>query len=362
MKSFGILQHSLKHERDYVSKLSEAGIALGFDVYRFSPNQHSSHQLRGLKYDQLKKDWVATEFKVPEFIYDRCFHNGSTTKKETAFIRWLKTESNATFLGHGLPGKWEIYKQLKKSPLLNRHIPQSIKLHPHTCARVLSDLLTENGKLILKPIVGSQGNGIMLLTQNQDQISVQINHNGRIFHHTYDKTSSLFKMIRRILKQRDYIAQQWLSLLDQNNRPFDRRVVMKKTSYTTWEEIGRATRIGNPESFVSNLHSGGTIQTDQQLLMPASVFHQAEPIISRLSHCVASILEETFSPLFELGLDFGIDRSGKVWLLEANSKPGHKAIRSHQDYYTIPFYYCHSLISEKKGVKCYECHSSIKKG
>ncbi|WP_273835752.1 YheC/YheD family protein [Guptibacillus sedimenti] len=362
MKSFGILQHSLQHEMDYVSKLSEAGIDLGFDVYRFSPNQHSSHHIQGLKYEPLQKEWVETNFKVPEFIYDRCFHSGSTTKKETAFIRWLKTESNATFLGHGLPGKWEIYKQLKKSPLLNRHIPHSIKLHPHTCAKVLSDLLTEHGKIILKPIIGSQGNGIMLLTQNQDQIGVQINHNGRIFHHTYDKTSSLLKMIRSILKQRDYIAQQWLSLLDQNNQPFDRRVVMKKTSYTTWEEIGRATRVGNPESFVSNLHSGGTIQTDQKLLMSESVFHHAESIISRLSHCVATILEETFSPLFELGLDFGIDRSGKVWLLEANSKPGHKAIRSHQDYYTIPFYYCHSLISERKGVNCYGCNSSIKKG
>ena len=362
MKSFGILQHSLQHEKDYVSKLSKSGLALGFDVYRFSPNQLSSHQLRGLKYDQLKKEWVETNFPVPDFIYDRCFHNGDTTNKETTFIKWLKTESNAIFLGHGLPGKWEIYKQLKKSPLLNRHLPQSIKLHPHTCAKVLSDLLTEHGKLILKPSVGSQGNGLILLTKNHHQIGVQINHNGHISQHTYDKTSSLLKMIRSILKQRDYIAQQCLSLLDQSNRPFDRRVVMKKTSFATWEEIGRATRVGNSDSFVSNLHSGGTIQNDQQILMPESVFHQAEQKISRLSHCVASILEETFPPLFELGLDFGIDRSGKVWFLEANSKPGHKAIQSHQNYHTIPFHYCRSLISEKKGDNCNERNSSIKKG
>ncbi|WP_226659443.1 YheC/YheD family protein [Pseudalkalibacillus hwajinpoensis] len=362
MKSLGILQYSLQHEKDYVFKLSEAGIALGFDVYRFIPNQLSSHHLRGVTYSQIQKDWVEIDFPVPNFIYDRCFHNGNCTAKETAFIKWLKTKADTTFLGHGLPGKWEIHKHLKKNALLNRHLPQSIKLQPHTCAKVLADMLIEHDKLILKPSIGSQGNGLMLITKNLHKIGVQINHNGHILHHTYDNTGSLLKMIRSVLKERDYIAQQWLSLLDQKDRPFDRRVVMKKTSYATWEEIGRATRVGNAESFVSNLHSGGSIQTDQQLLIPEGVFHQAEQKISRLSHCVASLLEKDFPPLFELGLDFGIDRTGKVWLLEANSKPGHKAIRSHRNYDAIPFHYCQSLISEKKGVNCYEHDSSIKKG
>lgn len=350
MTSLGILQRSLQHEGDYLSKLGAAGSTSGFNIYRFSPNQHFRNSLHGMKYDPKTKKWMETNFPVPDFIYDRCFHNGLITEMEASFIRWLKNESNATFLGHGLPGKWAIYKQLKQKPFINRHLPQTVKLQPATSASVISDLLTKHEKVVLKPVVGSQGNGLMLLTRNQNQVDVQINHNGNVLHHTYDTTSSFLKMMRRIQNQRDYIAQEWLSLLDQNNRPFDRRVVMKKTSIESWKEIGRATRLGSSDSFVSNLHSGGTIQSDHKLSIPEEVLQAADQKINLLSRCIATNLESTFPPLFELGLDFGIDQSGKVWLLEANSKPGHKAIQPYDSLHFIPFQYCRSLMNEKKGV------------
>ncbi|GJM71157.1 hypothetical protein HMSSN036_33730 [Paenibacillus macerans] len=44
--------------------------------------------------------------------------------------------------------------------------------------------------------------------------------------------------------------------------------------------------------------------------------------IRHLSLRVPEYLESRFGRLAELGLDFGVDREGRVWILEVNSKPG----------------------------------------
>jgi hypothetical protein len=36
---------------------------------------------------------------------------------------------------------------------------------------------------------------------------------------------------------------------------------------------------------------------------------------------IARYIEKEFGPFGEIGMDIGVDETGKVWLLEANSKP-----------------------------------------
>lgn len=44
--------------------------------------------------------------------------------------------------------------------------------------------------------------------------------------------------------------------------------------------------------------------------------------IDQLSANIPIHLESHFGRLAELGIDFGVDQQGKVWILEVNSKPG----------------------------------------
>ncbi|MGA9289594.1 MAG: YheC/YheD family protein [Anaerobacillus sp.] len=363
MTSFGILQRSLKHEQNYVDRLGKAGNASGFCIYRFSPDQVPAPLLNGVVYDPSVKTWRKAQFPVPDFIYDRCFYSTDHKQPSTvAFIHWLKNKTNATFLGYGLPGKWAIYKYLSADPFIRNYLPKTSKLQPHTGANIINKLLNEQKKLMLKPIIGSQGNGMLHITKDFHTINVRINHKGNVLHHTYDTTNSFLRFVSRILNQRDYMAQELLSLLDENNRPFDRRVVMKKISKNCWSELGRAMRVGKQHSFVSNLHSGGIIQNDDQIALKRSILLDADVTITRITHKIVTLLEEAYPPLFELGLDFGIDHSGKVWLLEVNSKPGHQILQDRIDYPALPFLYCRSLLAEKKGVKRHDETSTIEKG
>lgn len=42
----------------------------------------------------------------------------------------------------------------------------------------------------------------------------------------------------------------------------------------------------------------------------------------KLSLTITGALEERYGRLGELGIDYGIDRDGNIWLLEVNSRPG----------------------------------------
>lgn len=350
MTSLGIMQTSFMNEQNYIERIAQEGSSLGYSIYRFLPDQTPFNDISGLTYDRSLQSWKKSTFPVPDFIYDRCFYKTNKKENQSSFVKWLKNQTNATFLGYGLPGKWKIYNYLKNDRLLRRHLPKTFKLQHHSSSRMLTDWLNNHNTLIIKPIIGSQGNGLIHITKTSQKISLQINHKGNVIHHTYDTTSSFLQFVNKMLYQRDYIAQQMLTLFDEKQRPFDRRVVLKKRSNSKWCELGRAMRVGKEHSFVSNLHSGGLIEHDDEVAIPSERLLAADEKITLLAPQVASVLEKKFSPLFELGLDFGIDQSGKVWLLEANSKPGHRIIPRHVNYPALLFEYCRSLLNEKEGV------------
>nr|WP_231638566.1 YheC/YheD family protein [Paenibacillus sp. JCM 10914] len=78
----------------------------------------------------------------------------------------------------------------------------------------------------------------------------------------------------------------------------------------------------------SNLHGGGTAYPAQPYLSAQYGEETAMKIIKTVydvSALLPSLLEESFGRLGELGIDFGVDPTGRVWLLEVNSKPGRQA-------------------------------------
>ncbi|WP_377891464.1 YheC/YheD family protein [Alkalihalobacillus sp. R86527] len=348
MDTIGIMQTSFQHEKNYVRELARAGATFGFTVLRFQPRGTLQSTIHGLKYDSLHDCWRKTTFHIPSFIYDRCFHN-APTKQTLTFIKELKKQSNTTFLGYGLPGKWAVYNKLKNDTVLGPHLPRTYHLNTHTGLTNIRNLLKDKTELLLKPLNGSQGNGLVHIKMHNHGFHLQINHKGDILHHNYDTTRSFHNFIETLISQKNYMAQEMLNLRDKHNNPFDRRVVMKKQA-DSWKELGRATRVGMPHSFVSNLHSGGVIKSGDDIGLPNEVLRKSNEQISNLSVRTARLLELYFPPKFELGLDFGIDQTGHVWLLEANSKPGHTIIQDKQELHFLPFQYCRYLQSQKKGV------------
>jgi hypothetical protein len=86
-----------------------------------------------------------------------------------------------------------------------------------------------------------------------------------------------------------------------------------------------AVRRGQDGSLTSNLHGGGIAEPAGPFLARQFDAEKARSILSKLRELSVEIpeaLENCHGRLAELGIDFGVDIQGNIWILEVNSKPG----------------------------------------
>ncbi|MBU8905428.1 YheC/YheD family endospore coat-associated protein [Desertibacillus haloalkaliphilus] len=353
MLSLGILVLHVSQELTYFREIANRASDYNITVYRFLPSQvdrTTARVINGLRYDPNEDRWVTTTFPIPTYIYDRCFYRRiSCYKKHAPIIRWLRDHYETTFLGYGLPNKWEVFKALNKNKVISNYLPETVKVEH------VSDIIKHvkhYKEVLVKPTSGSQGQGIFVVTEKPTHYEVKIEKNQLLVVHCFINEVKLAESISLLLHSQRYILQPFLSLKNQQNHPFDLRVFLQKDKNGFWCEQGRAVRTGKKAHFLSNLHAGGQIYPYQQWLQHLSEEkqQQLESNIHQLLEHLPSSLESSFHPLFELGIDIGIDQSESVWLLEVNSKPGRTILLEDDSFnkdqlYEAPLAFCQHLSS-----------------
>lgn len=140
--------------------------------------------------------------------------------------------------------------------------------------------------------------------------------------------------IEHFTRKRNFLIQPYLHLQSREGYPFDIRVLMQKNESGQWTHTGMAVRRGKKGGITSNLHGGGRAVTVLPFLTKEFGITQAEQTtteLHQLSEVIPEILESHYGRLGELGIDFGMDMNGNIWLLEVNSKPGRTSFRQIDD-------------------------------
>lgn len=329
MNNLGILVTNIQQEQEYFAQIAKAASERGFDLFLFLPNDiELTHKMaQGKKYCHDSNTWLTDVFSLPRFIYDRCFYaNQIIYKKHFPFVSWLKSQPEIIFLGHGLPNKWIVYRTLNNNFRMRSFLPETVLL---TASHQVFSILDKHNKILLKPVSGSQGKGIFVLTKTREGISLLIKKACQPYYKQLTK-NQLNHFLYKITSQHQYLIQPFLSLTDPQHRPFDLRIFLQKDSKGAWREIGRGIRRGRIGDFTSNLGSGGSVYCFEDWFQSLSSSLQTTLQINIADLCflIPKLLETDSQQLFELGLDFGIDHDGMLWLLEVNSKPGRKVVTS----------------------------------
>ena len=213
--------------------------------------------------------------------------------------------------------KMEKTRVLLTDAKLTRYVPKTVLFNAANLEAMLKEFYT----VYVKPDCGRGGiRVIFFLLQD-----------GGGCHIHYETTATKFKSVATAAKFVDkvaagdrFIIQQGINLLRIGKVPFDLRVNVQKP-YRKWEVTAMIAKMMAPGKVVTNYCQGATLVEFDQALLRAGLDRaksiKVKELLTYLAERTASVLNEKYRGLRELGLDIGLDGSAEPWILEVNTKP-----------------------------------------
>jgi hypothetical protein len=267
--------------------------------------------------------WKRRVVPLPCAVYNRL---GSRTAEKTATMSSFKDR----FTRRGIPlfnwsffDKWDVYRLLEGDEM-EKHVPES-KIGPSP--ETLRDMLERHRFVYLKPTAGSLGLGIYRLTYHPKRgYFARYRSGGKNVLVRFSAFSGLMQLLRRnIGRMKNYVVQQGIRLVEVDGCPLDFRFHLHKNSNNQWVVAGIGAKKAGKGSVTTHVKNGGMVMTAEQALR--QVYGSRADSILASSKQVAIKLAESIERnyrhrLGELGFDLGIDQKERIWMFEANAKPG----------------------------------------
>lgn len=221
----------------------------------------------------------------------------------------------STHTGRKIASKTVKQAVLLSHPRIASHIPPTRSFsYEH-----LQQMLNQHSMVYVKPVVGSGGSGV---------IQVKKIANGYAFHirsniYRFASFDAMFNSLKKVMKKRPHMIQKGIDLLKINGCAVDYRVKYVK-EYGRWSYraiVGRKARHGLA---VTNLTQGGSLLKGGAAIaatMGSGAVARKKAEMRKLTELCTSVLVSAYPGLTHLGYDYGIDKSGKIWLFEVNTNP-----------------------------------------
>lgn len=319
-------------ESRFIRRLILKGSEMGISVFAYAPWTWNEHDdtVNGWVWDSRKNRWQSTVRKLPPVAYDRSWPDSEDERiRCDAALHRLKTRRRLTLLNGRLPNKAEVYSMLSRDSQFSRILPSTAVYEGS--GSLAAWLTRHHNAVFLKPAEGSHGKRTMSVTRKADGtllLQGRMADNRPVRLSLSDEAETLSRL-HRWIGGRTYIMQPLLDLRGPAGEPFDLRALMQKNERARWTITGIAARCGLPGTITANLHGGGHAASAYEVL--CSLFGETRSTeimqdVRKYGLLLVSRLEENFGRFAEIGMDFGVDRNGRLWFLEANSKPGRSAM------------------------------------
>jgi hypothetical protein len=308
----------------FCKELVDACQTYGAFVYFFTTSDipASYQNLEGWTYSGR---WRKSVFPIPDVIYNRLTSRKLENKPSVQhFMKEVKSRFGIAIFNEKYLNKTEVFDALRHSPVLIKYLPES---HLFKNYAMLKSMSAKYSVVFLKPVAGSLGKGIIRIIRTSNQsYSCHLTSMTGTTKQAFVSLASLFTTISSKLKQRRFQIQQGLQLIEIGGRPVDFRALVQRGSSGEWAITSIVGRIAGSDHFVSNLARGGSLSKVREALENSNLGSGMQKTVSsqlrKAALEIAGGIEDQIKGHFgELGLDLAVDTNGRVWLLEANSKP-----------------------------------------
>lgn len=223
-------------------------------------------------------------------------------------------EEKAT-ISRQVASKWVKTSVLRQDVRVAQHIPETRIFSPDN----LSAMLARYGQVVMKPVVGTGGLGVIMIIKSGSSYTVRHRRKSS----RYASFGGMLAAVKAIRRKRTYLVQRGIRLATIKGRPIDYRVKVVKQN-GRWVTRSMVGRLANPGFFVTNLCRGGTMLSSAQGIrrsLSGSLVRRKKSEMRNITRISTSLLERHFPGIGQLGFDYGFDRNGRLWIFEVNTRP-----------------------------------------
>ncbi|MNI07033.1 Endospore coat-associated protein YheD [compost metagenome] len=332
----------------FIKQIMQTGANKSF-FFAFSPRDVNWQQetISGV-FPNASGGWTRKTVPLPDVVYNRLSSRKAekSTGMEGFKERFVKRD--IPLFNWSFFDKWDVYNLLDGSDAF-RFVPES-RINPS--AEQIKEMLEKHKFIYLKPTAGSLGIGIYRLTYNQKR--------GYFARYRKGKENVLvrfakFEGLMRMLgtgrgRLTNYVAQQGIRLIEIDGCPIDFRFHLTKNGKNNWVVAAIGAKKAGKGSVTTHIRTGGQLMTPEQVLRQTHG-SKADQVLTNAKDSaikLAEAIENNYNHLLgELGFDIGIDQNEKIWMFEANAKPGrsifkHPSLKD-QDKASLAYIYEHCL-------------------
>ncbi|MGO4887510.1 YheC/YheD family protein [Anaerobacillus sp. MEB173] len=270
-----------------------------------------------------KKDgWKQIVVPFPNVVYDRLPNRRTEKLQASKNVRErLQNDYLIPWFNPSFFDKWEINQKLVSDQVTEHLLPKNY-LNP--TQQQVEELLDEYNHVYFKPAKGSLGIGIQQVIKLNDDPFYYCR-----FREKGQNRLRRYSSLKRLLHQqfpngfKNMIAQQGIHLIRWQNNPIDFRLHTNKDENGKWQVSALAAKIAGPGSVTTHVKSGGEVKTVHEIFKETGTHSNLLTKLKEAALLLSERIDHTMEGFVgEIGFDLGIDKSGEIWMFEANSKPG----------------------------------------
>ncbi|MEQ6389121.1 YheC/YheD family protein [Bacillaceae bacterium S4-13-58] len=335
----------------YAKELLQTGAKMGFTCFLFG-YQHidwETKTIRGFQWE--KEEWKQKSFPVPNVIYNRL---PNRKVEQHPFIKdaYQKISKHSTIFNPSFFDKGYIHEMLMEDPICHPYIPETI-LHPSL--QGIKAMIEEHPSIYIKPRNGSVGKGLILLKRDRIKNHYQVDryHKGKV-ETTYYPTLTYWYDRTFPKGAQGYLAQPDVQLQKKKGFPVDFRVHTNKNDIGEWEVSLIACKFAGKGSITTHVEHGGKVFSLEEIFT-AKETDWLKRRLTQVSLQMSKVIDKNIEgTVAEIGFDLGIDEEGRIWLFEANSKPGvhifqtENTLKLKQNALRFPFLFATYLLTKNE--------------
>ncbi|MED1602504.1 YheC/YheD family protein [Alkalihalophilus marmarensis] len=265
----------------------------------------------GYTFCREQRTWEPIVCEMPRVVINRI-------SLDTGWACFFRFHLGERMINNFSFSKWEMYQWLSQHPTLINYLPKTSLVKT---GYELLLLLDQDEKGYLKPIGRSFGNGIYKIAKQANKMyKVEDKNQAALLL----SESELLDFFEKNCKKEGYIFQQMLDLTI-GNHPVDFRLIFMKDGNTKWKDLGLILKKGVQGGIISNR---GQVKEGTSALKNIFLFSNRKALelrkeMSDIAKMAVSEMELYGGPnsnLGNVGMDIGIDKNNKLWIIEINHR------------------------------------------